>query len=507
MPPPLMSTHMIRSILYHSLCLAQSQRCCAQALGVSKGVVAKYVSLARSAGLDWSDIEPMDQAELEQRLTPRRVTDAARMLPDFAQTHHELARKGVTLQLLWQEYQANFLGQNTLQYSQFCQRYRQYVKTLKRSMRQVHRAGEKLFVDFAGPTLALTDGSRAHLFVAAMGSSHYTYALALSGQKTSDWIRGMTGALHFMGGTPEMIVPDNPRAVIAQPDRYEPRLGDTVLDFARHYDCTILPARARAPQDKAVVESAVQVVERWIMARLRHVRLTDLASANRAIKPLLQDLNNRPFQKLPGSRASVFAQVDAPALRALPGQRYEYARFKTVRVHVDYHVEIERHRYSVPHALVGVSLDARITSHTIEFLHRGHRVAMHTRNDKQGAYSTVDEHMPAAHLAHRQWTPERLIDWGLSIGLSTGTLIEQMLLRYKHPEHGYRSALGLLSLAKRFGRERLEAGCTLALSLHAFNYRTVKDILTNGRDQVPQSAADDWQSPEHEHLRGAHSFH
>src|SRR5690606_25023945 len=218
-----------------------------------------------------------------------------------------------------------------------------------------------------------------------LGASHYTYAQALPGQRTVDWITGMTGALHFMGGVPELIVPDNARAVIARPDRYEPRANDTVLDFAQHYGCTVLPARPRTPQDKASVESAVQVVERWVLARLRHRPLADLAAANRAIQPLVQELNARPFQKLPGSRASVFNELDAPALRPLPAQRYEYARFKTVRVHVDYHVEVERHRYSVPHALVGAVLDARITAHTVELLHR-----------------------------------------------------------HKHPEHGYRSALGLL---------------------------------------------------------------
>ncbi|MFA5496495.1 MAG: IS21 family transposase [Porticoccaceae bacterium] len=507
MPPPLLSTRMIKSILRHTLCLGHSQRHCAQALGVSKGVVAKYLSAAAAAGLDWAAIDPLSEAALEQRLFPARAGTAATVIPDYATIHRELSRKGVTLMLLWQEYQANYLGRRTLQYSQFCERYRQYAKTLKRSMRQVHRAGEKLFVDFAGPTLALADGTRAHLFVSAMGASHYTYAQALSGQKTCDWIAGMTGALHFMGGVPELIVPDNPRAVIAQSDRYEPRANDTVLDFAQHYGCSVLPARPYTPQDKASVESAVQVVERWILARLRHTRPADLGAANRAIKPLLGQLNERAFQKLPGSRASVFASIDAPALRALPANRYEYARFKSVRVHVDYHVEVDSHRYSVPHALVGSTLDARLTTHTVELLHRGNRIALHVRSTKRGGFTTVDAHMPAAHRAHRQWTPQRLIDWGLTIGVATGTLIEQLLLRHKHPEHGYRSALGLLSLGKRYGKDRLEAACAIALSLHSCYYRTVRDILVNGRDRVEPTAGTDWHSPQHEHLRGARSYH
>lgn len=507
MSPPLLSMRMIKSILHHTLCLGHSQRHCAQALGVSKGVVAKYLAAVAAAGLDWASIEPLSEAALEQRLFPARTGAAATVIPDYAAIHRELSRKGVTLMLLWQEYQANHLGRRTLQYSQFCERYRQYAKTLKRSMRQVHRAGEKLFVDFAGPTLALTDGTRAHLFVSAMGASHYTYAQALPGQKTADWIAGMTGALHFMGGVPELIVPDNPRAVIAQPDRYEPRVNDTVLDFAQHYGCSILPARPYTPQDKASVESAVQIVERWILARLRHTRLDTLGAANRAIQPLLNQLNERSFQKLPGSRASVFTCIDAPALRALPASRYEYARFKSVRVHVDYHVEVEGHRYSVPHALVGNVLDARITTHMVELLYRGNRVALHTRSARRGGFTTVNAHMPAAHRAHRQWTPQRLIDWGLTIGVATGTLIEQLLLRHKHPEHGYRSALGLLSLAKRYGKDRLEAACAIALSLHSCYYRTVRDILINGRDRLEVSSLSDWRSPQHEHLRGARSYH
>lgn len=366
---------MIKSILHHRLCLGHSLQRCAQALGVSKGVVAKYTALAQAAGLDWPSVEPLDEAQLQHRLNPSRPTGMSLALPEFAAMHRELSRKGVTLMLLWQEYQASHLGQRTLQYSQFCERYRQYAKTLKRSMRQVHRAGEKLYVDFAGPTLALDDGTRAHLFVAALGASHYTYAQAMPGQKTLDWITGMVQALHFIGGVPELLVPDNPRAVIAQPDRYEPRIGDTVRDFASHYGCSVLPARPRTPQDKAVVESAVQVVERWILARLRHVRLADLRAANQAISPLLRDLNARAFQKLPGSRASVFAQIDAPALRPLPARRYEYARFKSVRVHV------------------------------------------------------------------------------------------------------------------------------------ACHYRTVRDILANGRDRIPATVEDNWRSPSHEHLRGARAYH
>ena len=235
MPAPSLDTQMIKAIFEHRLVRGESLARCAQALGVSKGVVSKYVTLARAQGLeDWSLIDSMSDAELHSRLLAGQDERGPCVLPDFALMHRELSRKGMTLMLLWQEYQAEYVGQRTLQYSQFCERYRQYVRTLKRSMRQIHVAGEKLFVDFAGPTLALRDGSRAHLFVAALGASHYTYAQATPGQKTADWINGMVGALHYMGGVPALIVPDNPRAVIARADRYEPRATGNPPIFDRH---------------------------------------------------------------------------------------------------------------------------------------------------------------------------------------------------------------------------------------------------------------------------------
>lgn len=369
----------------------------AAALRISKGVVTKYLTLASAAGLDWVAIAALDEAELERRLLAKPVRQSDYVMPDYGRAHQELRRKGMTLMLLWEEYQAEYAGQQTYRYTQFCEHYRAFSQRLKRSMRQVHRAGEKLFIDYAGPTVALTDGTRAHIFVAALGASSYTFACATARETMADWLDATAQALAFFGGVPQLIVPDNPRALIADPNRYEPRSNDTVQDFARHYGTSVLPARSRHPQDKARVESAVQVVERWILARLRHQRFANVHEVNLAVEPLLDRLNTRPFQKLPGSRASAFGALDAPALQPLPAQRYELARFKTVRVQIDYHVEIDGHRYSVPHALVGQMLDARITSHVVELLHRGHRVASHGRSERRGGFTTAAEHMPAAH--------------------------------------------------------------------------------------------------------------
>ncbi len=492
----------IKDVLRLKLDAKLSHEQIARSLGLSKGVVTKYVGLAAAAGLSWSQIQSCDDVTLERQLLVAPQRPRTQVQPDYARVHHELRRKGVTLMLLWEEYQAEHAEHHTYRYSQYCEKYRQFTRRLKRSMRQTHRAGEKLFIDFAGPTILLTDGTRAHIFVAAMGASSYTFACATPRETMADWIDSTVKALQFYGGVPQLIVPDNPRAMIADPNRYAPRANDTVQDFARHYGTSVLPARPYAPQDKAKVESAVQVVERWIMARLRHQKFATVHEVNEAIAPLLERLNARPFQKLPGSRASTFAELDAPALLPLPLQRYEIATFKTVRVHIDYHVEVEGHRYSVPHPMVGQVLEVRMTSGTIEVLHRGQRIASHARNSRRGGFSTIAEHMPAAHRAHMEWTPQRLIHWGKDIGSATAAVVTRLLEQHKHPEHGYRACLGLLSLAKRYGKPRLEAACALALQLGACQYRHVRDILANNRDRTRQATQSDWVSPAHVHVRG-----
>lgn len=474
----------------------------AAALSISKGVVAKYVALASAAKLDWSQIQLLNEAALHSRLagTPQRASTFVR--PDFARLHQELRRKGMTLMLLWQEHVSQHPGETTHSYSQFCENYRRFAKSLKRSMRQIHRAGEKLFIDYAGPTVALSDGSRAHIFVGALGASSYTFAYATARETTADWLGATAQALRFFGGVPLLIVPDNARALIANPDRYEPRANETVHDFARHYGTSVLPARPYHPQDKGKVESAVQVVERWILMRLRHQQFQSVDDVNEAIGPLLVQLNAKPFQKLPGCRASAFAELDAPALQPLPLQAWELAVYKTMRVHIDQHVEFEGHRYSVPHSLVGQALEARITARAVEILHRGERVACHLRCAHKGGFTTVPEHLSAAHRAHLAWTPERLIHWGTSIGVATGRIVTRLLEERQHPEHGYRACLALLSLARRYGKPRLEAACLIALELGTTRSAHVRDILANGRDLLAPIATSEWTSPVHAHVRG-----
>jgi len=505
MAPPTMDVRMIKDILRLKLHGRMPHEAIARSLSISKGVVAKYTALAQAAGLDqWEAVAELGQADLERRLFGASAQERRIVEPDFGRIHLELRRKGVTLTLLWEEYRAANECQRTWGYTQFCEHYKAYAKTLRRSMRQQHRAGEKLFVDYAGPTLDLADGGRGQVFVAAMGASSYTFACVTADQSMRSWLGSIARTLRFMGGVPQMIVPDNPRALIAEPDRYEPRAQDTVLDFARHHDVTILPARPHSPQDKAKVESAVQVVERWILARLRNERLADVAAADAAVRALLPMLNGRPMQKLNTTRASLFATIDAPALPASP---WSWARWKSVTVHIDYHVEVEGHRYSVPHALVGARLEARVTDALVEVLHKGESVAVHPRSDRRGGFTTRDDHMPAAHRAHKEWTPQRLIQWGSTIGANTGRFVTTMLERHRHPEHGYRGCLGLLSLARRYGNKRLETACGLAIELNAVYYRHVREILARGSDLASEPAAANWVSPAHDNVRGPGYYH
>ncbi len=493
----------IKDVLRLTLELHHSQRHIAASLGLSKGVVAKYIKLASDAGLHWPQIEVMSETELHHRLLGTVARASGFVAPDFARMHQELHRKGMTLMLLWQEHSERHPDATIHSYSQFCENYRRYAKTLKRSMRQVHRAGEKLFIDYAGPTVALVDGNRAHIFVAALGASGYTFAYATPRETMADWLGATAQALRFYGGCTELIVPDTPKALIANPDRYEPRANDTVLEFARHYNTSVLPARPRRPQDKAKAESAVQVVERWILMRLRHHRFETVDEVNEAIEPLLHQLNNKPFQKLPGSRASVFAEIDVPALRALPMQAWEHAVFKTVKAHIDSHVEFDEHYYSVPHPLIGQQMEVRATQRCVEVLHRGQRVASHARSAHKGKFTTVPEHLPEGYRAHLQWSPERLIHWGQDIGAATGSLVRRMLEARQHPEHGYRACLALLSLAKRYSKPRLEAACLIALELGPTKASHVREILANGRDLVKPSTTLPWVSPAHANVRGA----
>ncbi len=490
MPVAPISMRQIKEVLRLKHAASLSHRQIARALKLSLGVVSKYLAAAERVGLPWPLPEAMDDAALERALWPPGSPPEPRFSqPDFSYVHEQLRRKGVTRQLLWEEYRASH-PEDGYGYTQFCVFYREWKKRLKLSMRQTHRAGEKLFVDYAGQTVpvlnAVTGEAReAQVFVAVLGASNYTYAEATWTQGLADWISSHTRAFSFFGGTPQLVIPDNLKSGVTRACRYEPLLNTTYSEMLAHYQTAALPARPYKPKDKAKAEAGVQLVERWILARLRHQSFFSLFDLNLAIRALTSALNERPFQRLPGSRRSQFEALDRPALRPLPVQPYEFAEWKKARVRLDYHVEVEGHYYSVPHALVRREVEARLTASTVEVFHHGRRVASHARSARRGAHSTQPDHMPKAHRAHLEWTPGRFLTWALEVGPSARDLVRHLLERRPHPEMGYRSCLGLLSLEKQYGKERLEAACARALALNAPARRSVLSILRRGLDRLP----------------------
>jgi len=491
-----------------------SQRQVAASLNLATGTVAAYLSRAATAGLQWPLPAGLTEEELERALFPSQRDESAAppySEPDFATWHRELAHKGVTLLLLWEEYRAAS-PTTSYSYSQACARYQAWRSRLKLSLRQVHKAGEKLFVDYCGPTVPVLDHRsgtvrEAQIFVAVLGCSNYTFAEATWTQTLPDWIGSHVRAFRFFGGVPQLLVPDNLKAGVTTPCRYEPEPNATYAEMAAHYGTAILPARPYKPRDKAKVEAGVQLVERWILARLRHQPFSSLMELNAASTTLLTDLNQRPFKKLPGSRHSQFLAYDQPALQPLPPQPYEYAEWRIARVHLDYHVEVAGHFYSVPHRLVRQRVEVRLTASTVEILSKGERVASHPRSPRKGGFTTVPAHMPLSHQRHLEWTPGRFLNWAQTIGPHTGVVVEHLLER-RYPEQGYRSCLGLLNLVKRYGPTRLEAACQKATSVGAYTRRSVASILEHGLDLQPAALPPDLTPPlEHENLRGPAYYH
>jgi transposase len=483
----------------------------ARALKISKSVVGKYVLLARVAGVDWPVAEGLSDEALEARLYQPAVPRSSHQLaPDFGLIHQELKRAGVTLMLLWEEYATG--NPLAYKYTSFCIKYRAFAATQARSMRQVHIAGEKLFVDYAGSTVPIVDAAtgeitQAQIFVATLGASNYTYACATPRQTTADWISAQVQALEFIGGTPKLIVPDQTRSLIKTPDRYDPEPNRTYEEFAKHYGCAVLAARPAHPRDKPKVEGSVLLVQRWILARLRNRRFFSLVELNTAIAELLVDLNQRPFKKLPGCRRSAFELLDAPALRPLPAARFVISRWKTAKVNIDYHVEFDGHYYSVPHRLVGAKIDVRVTGALLECFASNQRVAGHAVSPVRGGFTTTAEHMPASHRAHLEWTPAKLITWGQRIGVSTAAVVTWQLEHRPHPEQGYRACLGLLALVRRYSAERLEAACTRAMAIRAPNLRSVTNILKCGLDRQASLLPAANPVIEHENVRGPDYYH
>src|SRR4249920_881876 len=489
-----------------------SKRQIAASLGIGPTAAGACLRRAREAGVGWPVPDDLDDAALESRLYPVPTTTAKdwRSLPDWPAIHRELRRKGVTLQLVWEEYRA--AHPDGYGRSWFCELYRAWEGRLSPTMRQAHVAGEKLFVDYAGTTIDVVDATTGEvhacqLFVATLGASSFTYAEATRTQTLADWIGSHSRAFAFFGGVPGMVVSDNLKAGITKACFYEPAVNRTYAEMAAHYDTAIVPARPYKPRDKAKVEVAVLVATRWIIAKLRKRQFFSLSELNAAIAVEVTALNARVTRHLGASRKALFEELERAALKPLPAEPYVYAEWKQCRVGLDYHVEVEKHYYSAPYQLLRETVWARITARTVELFHRGKRVAAHVRSSSNRKHTTVREHMPSSHRRFADWTPESLKRRAGEIGRNTSTLIEVILREKTHPEQGFRAGVGILRLAKSHGAERLEAACERALEIGARSYTSVNSILKNNLDRRRPEPATDGPAISHANIRGPGYFH
>jgi transposase len=512
MPGQRLPMRKIRDVL-RLTAAGMSSRKIAASLVVGATTVVDCLQRARAAGVSWPLLDDLSDEALEARLFPASTAlaeiRARRPQPHWPTIHRELRRPGVTLQLVWEEHRA--AHPEGYGYSRFCELYRAWEGRLSPTMRQTHVAGERLFVDYAGTTLDVIDASTgeampAQLFVAALGASNYTYAEATWTQGLADWIGSHTRTFAFFDGVSAMVVSDNLKSGITKACFYEPAVNRTYAEMAAHYDTAVVPARPNKPRDKAKVEVAVQVATRWIIAKLRNRRFFSLGELNAAIAELVTALNNRVTRHLGASRRALFDDLERSALKKLPAEPYAYAEWKECRAGLDYHVEIEKHYYSVPHALLRETMWARITARTIEVFHRGKRVAAHVRSSSNRQHTTVREHMPSSHQRYADWTPERIQRQANEIGPKTSALVEIILRERTHPEQGFRACIGILRHAKSFGRERLEAACDRALEIGARSYTSVTSILKTNLDRKRPAPATDGPAIAHTNIRGSRYF-
>ena len=503
----------IREVLRLRLEAGLSIRQISASTKTSVGAIQKLLARADALNLNWPLPEDLDDGRLAALFYPGAdpTTSTRYQVPDWATVHQELKRKGMTKQLLWEEYTAQYPNR-CYSYSQYCDRYRQWLKQQKHSMRQTHKAGEKCFVDYCGPTVPIINPQTrevrtAQVFVAVLGASNYTYAEATWSQSLRDWLSSHVRTFEFFGGIPEMVVPDNLRSGVSKACRYDPELNPSYQQLAEHYQVAILPARPYKPKDKSKAEVGVQIVERWILARLRHHTFFTLAEANQRIRSLLEELNSRPFRRLPGNRQTAFETLDQPALRPLPKQPYEYVEIRRCRVNIDYHIEFDQHHYSVPHQYVGEQVEVQASDHLVQVHFRQRQVASHPRRHRPGT-TTEAGHMPARHRKQQQWTPGRLKNWARDIGPDTLIWVSDRLAEREHPEQAYRVCLGLLNLTREYPSQRLNAGCRIANREGLNRLKHIKAILRSNRDKLPEQLPLNAELPQHhENIRGPKSFH
>ena len=514
MPAKRTTMRKIREVLRLRMETGLSIRQIKHSTSVSVGAIQKLLAKAEAEGLSWPLPEELTEARLAQLFYPNADTRPSDRFqePDWETVHQELRRKEMTKLLLWEEYTAQYPNR-CYSYPQYCARYRQWAKGLRRSMRQVHKAGEKCFIDYCGVTVAVVNPTtgeirRAQVFVAVLGASNYTYAEATWSQSLRDWLQSHVRAFEFFGGTPALLVPDNLRSGVSKACRYDPELNPSYHQLAEHYQVAVMPARPYKPKDKSKAEVAVQIVERWIIARLRHQTFFSLGDLNHTLRTLLESLNTKPFKQLPGNRREAFEALDRPALRTLPQHPYQYTEIKPVRVNIDYHVEYEKHLYSVPHQYVGERLELHATEAIVTLYFRQQLVASHARHYRPGI-STQPAHMPERHRHQGSWTPKRLVQWAKRIGPDTQLWVESRLAEKDHPEQAYRACLGLLNLSRTYSPERVNTSCRIANREGLARVKQIRAILSSNRDQLQeQLPLTTTELPQdHANIRGPSNFH
>ena len=501
----------VREVLRLKHALGLSYRKISEATGVGKTQAAEYVRRAGAAGFAWPLPDGLDDAELDRRLFPIISDERARPAIEWPKMQTELARRGVTLQLLWQEYLAE--QPTGYSYTRFCELHNAWRRTVSATMRQTHLAGERLFVDWAGDTIGVINPAtgeehRARIFVAALGASNFTYAEARWTETLPDWIGAHVNMFAAIGGVPQALVPDNLKTGITKPSRYEPGINRTYQDLADHYDCVVLPTRIVKPRDKAKVEVAVQIVERFVLAKLRNVIFFSLAELNAAIRDCVAAINGKVMRRVGKSRSELLETLDRPALKGLPNEPYRYAEWKRARVAPDYHIDIADHFYSVPSKLIREVVEARITTATVEIFHKGNRIASHAFSPLRNRHTTIDEHMPSAHRRYAEWTPAKMMDKAAALGPATVALFEAIMKAKPHPEQGFRSCLGIINLAKSYGPARVEAACRRGNDVGSTTYGSVASILKHGLDKAYAQPATPEAAPLlHGNIRGSDYYH
>lgn len=515
MPATRLTMRKIREILRLRLAGGLSIRQIRASTKVSVGAIQKLLSRAEALGLSWPLPGELDDEQLARLFYPGADTTASSryQVPDWSAVHQELKRKGVTKQLLWEEYTQQYPNR-CYSYSQFCDRYRHWRERRKRSMRQSHKAGEKCFVDYCGQTVPIVNPQTgevrdAQVFVGVLGASNYTYLEATWTQQLPDWLGSHVRMFEDFGGCPALLVPDNLKSGVSRACRYDPDLNPSYRQLAEHYQVAVMPARPKKPKDKAKAEVGVQIAERWVLARLRHHTFFSLAELNQCLRALRQELNDKPFKQLPGNRLQVFQQLDQPALRPLPAHPYRYVEIKPVKLNIDYHVQFEQHLYSAPHQYVGETLELHAARQLITLYYRGRQVASHVRQYTPGI-TTVAAHMPKRHQKHQQWTPGRLKHWAREIGPEVLSWVNHQLAAKAHPEQAYRLCLGLLNLSREYPSQRVNAACKIANREHLYRLKHIKSILKSNLDRLPEplNLQPEIELPQdHENVRGPHHYH